>query len=394
MPTLVFPDANKLRELGTEFATLAHVPIVVASSGQLLDEPSDYLRHRALMVWRGGRNIRPSANTVRVLGYDLTTFLDWCDAVDVSWKNIERGQDTIPQSLTGYARMMSDGRWSQTGKALDRATIDRRLHTAWDFLAYAADRGWRAPIVGPTIAGYGKTMAHEKTYAIPAKTDVAAWLDRLRGTTKPAQWLMVQMIFEGGLRREEVVRLRASDIPTPDRFSSDDHQHLTIRFGTKGGRQPDDPTHEGRPRTIRLRTSFVERLHVHKMSIKERQGTLSRTGSKAPELFLNPQNGEAFSPAQLNKLFNRAAPAPTAPWTPHMGRHFYACWTLLEFLAQEAILSGMGKGALAPAALEAYGKPSLLRLQTYLGHASPDTTDIYLRWASEHLRVNGVEGVR
>lgn len=391
MSTIVFPDADTLRAHGPQFAALAHIPIVMSGSGELLDEPSDYLRHRALMVWRGGRNIRPSANTIRVLGYDLTSFLDWCAAVETHWKNIERGQDTIPASLTGYARMMSDGRWSQSGEGLDRATIDRRLHTAWDFLAYAADRGWRTPITGPTIVGYGRAVAQERSYTIPSKTDVLAWLDRLRNETKPAQWLMAQLIFEGGLRREEVVCLRAKDIPTPAQFTADDHQHLTIRFGTKGGRAPDDPSRSGKPRTIRLRTSFVERLHIHKQSPRERHGTLSRTGSTAPELFLNPANGNAFSPAQLNKIFNRAKPAPAPQWTPHMGRHFYACWTLLEFLAQEASLSGMGKGALAPAALEAYGKPSLLRLQTYLGHSSSDTTDVYLRWASEHLRVNGLK---
>ena len=398
MASLVFPDRDRLVEHGSELLSLAHIPIVLHPSGAVFTEATDYLRDRALMLWRNGRKKRPSAGTVRQTAYDMTTFLDWCDETGVDWRTIERGHDADPRSLVGYARMMADGRWSTKGP-VQRATIETRLAIAIDFLSYAAapPRSWRAPFDAAPILGYGQASPSDKRYDVPTKPAVAAWLERLRAETHPAQHLMVQTIFEAGLRREEALALRAHQIPHPDAFKPGPFQHIEVSYGTKGGREPSDPDRIGKRRMVRIRTAFVERLHLHKMNPRERGAALRvhaerhPTDSAPEHLFLNPETGLPYALSQPNKLFKRGGPAPTSPWTPHMGRHFYACWTLLEFLQEEARLAGLRRGDLIPSTLEALGHASLLRLRAYLGHESSDTTDIYLAWASEHLRINFAE---
>ena len=398
MAAVLFPDKDRLVEHGSEFSVLSHIPIVLHPTGAVFTEATDYLRDRALMLWRAGRKKSPSAGSVRQTAYNLTNFLDWCGEMDLDWRGIERGHDASPKSLVGYARMMADGRWSDAGP-IARNTIEARLAIALDFLSYsaAAQRKWRAPFDAAPILGYGRVSSSDRRYAVPTRVEVAAWLDRLRGETHPSQWLMTQMIFEAGLRREEAVALRAHQIPEPSAFSDGAYQHIEIIYGTKGGRDPSDPDRKGKARTVRVRTEFLERLHLHARNPRERPASVATFRIAHPEgrvpdhLFLNPDTGLPYSLAQPNKLFQRAAPLPTTPWTPHMGRHFYACWTLLELLQEESHLATLRRGDLLPSTLKEFGHSSLLRLKQYLGHASEETTDIYLAWASEHLRINLVE---
>lgn len=401
LASILFPDPERLAEHGADFSALSHIPVVLHATGAVFSEATDYLRDRALMIWRNGRKKSPSAGSVRQVAYNLSNFLDWCDEMDLDWRVIERGHDADPRSLVGYARMMADGRWADDGP-ISRPTIEARLAVAVDFLSYAAaaPRRWRGAFDDAPILGYGRVAASDKRHAIPSKREVAVWFDRLRAEVCPAQYLMTQLIFEGGLRREEAVAVRVGQIPSLDAFSPGPYQHVGISYGTKGGRDPADPERKGKPRTIRLRTDFVERLYLHIQNPKERPAAVAafrrrRHGEKVPDhLFLNPETGLPYSIAHPNKLFKRALPAPTEPWTPHMGRHFYACWTLLELLQEEARLAGLRRGDLLPSALKSFGHSSLLRLKQYLGHVSEETTDIYLAWASEHLRINLIEEAR
>ncbi|WP_417729587.1 hypothetical protein [Roseovarius sp.] len=401
MASILFPDPDRLAEHSPEFSVLSHIPIVLHPTGAVFTEATDYLRDRALMIWRNGRRKSPSAGSVRQFAYNLSNFLDWCDEMDLDWRGIDRGHDAEPRSLVGYARMMADGRWSDDGP-ISRATIEARLSVALDYLSYAAaaPRRWRGSFDDAPILGYGQVASADRRCAIPSKADVATWLDRLRVETYPAQHLMTQAIFETGLRREEAVAIRSSQIPPPEAFYPGPYQHIEISYGTKGGRDPADSDRKGKPRTIRVRTDFLERLYLHARNPKERPAALAvfrerHPGEKAPDhLFLNPETGSPYSIAQPNKLFKRAAPAPMSPWTPHMGRHFWACWTLLELLQEEAHLAGLRRGDLLPSTLKEFGHSSLLRLKQYLGHVSEETTDIYLAWASEHLRINLMEDSR
>lgn len=383
---------------------MAHLPVVLASSGRVHAEATDYLRDRGLGRWSQASSRRPSANSVRAYAQDLVNFLEFCEWIRVDWRHIERGHDADHASLIGYASHMANGTWSKAGEGLNPVTIARRPDVAQDFLAYAADsaRGWRSPFRPTVIQGFGRRRADAQHMTLPRRQDVDAWLDEIESRSSRANYLMARLIFEGGLRREEVVSIHAGTLPSPAKFDlSDVYQFITIQHGTKGQRDPSDPAKVGKARVVRLRNDFVELLHAYRTAPRWRPAAVRRfleqnPGKLAPkELFLNPKTGAPFAVGHLNEVFDLACPKnrQTEKWSPHIGRHCYACWTLLEFTRETAELTGAESGFLVSGGAEILARGALGRLQAHLGHESDRTTDLYVRWVDDQMRLQNGGGL-
>lgn len=381
MVSLVYPDMKTLLSYGGSFDGFASRPILIEEGGSLMEAATKYVDDRAELKWQVGKLKRPSAETIKKYSYALANFLEWCECHHLDWRTIERGDDVTIASVAGYARMMATGAWCRNPKEpLKQETIEYRAAVAQDFLVFASAKGFRRHYHSVPVVGHGAPKPFRDFSEMPDKIQVRSWLEALRRVTPASHWLMPQTIFETGLRRQEVVRLKESDVLSvvrkPDRF-----QHLRVKHGTKGGKE----------RPIRLRTAYLDRLVQY--CLTDRRSAIAnfilrKPKEKVPdELFLNPRSGERWNEVQINRLFGLIEP-PCPIWSPHVGRHFYACWTLLEFLEEEANLARLDARELVTSTLESWGRPALIRLQRYLGHSHPDTTDLYLQWASEHLRVN------
>lgn len=399
MPSLVLPDPDRLREHGTP--RLVGVPVVLHDDGRFFPEVSAYLRERALFRWRAGEgrghSVRrpPSENTLVKVGEDLGHFFDWCVALKIDWRTVEWSSVSGSKSLEGYMRAMQSRRLVQRGVkkiGLAASTIERRMFVAVDFLDFAGTKGWRTPL--PEVLPVVKVASEPREVEIPQMAKIEAWRAQVPVTyaDQRAYQLLIGSILEMGLRREEAALLRDSDIPDPKDVKPGPWQILTIRYGTKGMRTPGDPEKKGKPRKVKVATEWLETLNIYRRTGAPwgRRAALARfreanPGKPAPkELFLKPRDGTPVSREYVRLLWNEVAERPHPGWSPHAGRHFYACRMLAALIERDRRRAKIQGHELLPH-LDALGRGALLELSEFLGHVDPKTTDVYLRWVREFL---------
>lgn len=201
---------------------------------------------------------------------------------------------------------------------------------------------------------------------------------------------MSRMAFEMGLRREEIVCFRATGVPEITEIEESTFVYIPVWHGTKGGRSRLDDSLAGKRRTIRVASSFAKQLYAFKNGPSQRIADLNSLRQKFPtaadpkELFFNPQTNKRYTPGHLNHLFKKENPPDVAGWSPHIGRHTYASWMLVELIEKSTSHSELVRaisfekfGAIADRAIEA--------VQGFLGHEKQDTTERYIRWAHAHF---------
>lgn len=354
MPSVVIPDAERLREHGV--ARLVGVPVLLHDDGGFHAEASAYLRDRALFRWRfgekrGGAAKRvPSEKTLAGAAEDLAHFLDYCAATRIDWRRVEWSGPQSKRSIEGYMTAMRMRRRRVRGEVrvgLAARTIERRVSTAIDFLDFAAGRGWRTSLpILPAIRLAPKPGSIE----IPDAAEVAAWREaaRARYARLAVNRLVIESILEMGLRNEEVCLLRDGDIPRPQAFKPGPYQVILIQYGTKGYRTPGDLEKRGKPRKVRVATAWLEELDLYRRTKAPwgRKAALARFRAMNPkvplpkELFLTTTKGTPFTPDYVRLVFDGVGDRPCPGWTPHGGRHFYACRTLVDLIERDRRRAG------------------------------------------------------
>jgi integrase len=384
---------------------LVGVPVILHDDGQFFHEASSYLRDRSLMRWCAGEGRgkpslkRPSENTLRNLAGDLTHFFDFCAAVGADWR--ELGWSTLrgKRSIEGYISAMRARRHKVRGEmriGLAPRTIEQRVTNAIDFLDYAASRDWRKLL--PTNLPAVDLPPEPSSLEIPSPRAIRAWRDAVaeRFEKDVSYHLLIESIMRMGLRREESALLRASDIPNAKALRPGEWQFLIIRYGTKGYREFGDPEKKGKKRKVRVSTDWVLKLIDYKNTRASwgRRAALAKFRKKNPgaplpkELFLTTTKGGPITAEYVRLLWDMAGPRPHPSWTPHAGRHFYACMTLVDLIERDRQRAGI-PGHLLLQNVDALGRGAMIELSEYLGHASPSTTDTYLRWVRAFFGTGG-----
>ena len=121
---------------------------------------------------------------------------------------------------------------------------------------------------------------------------------------------------------------------------------MWIRHGTKGGRTPNDPEKNGKERPIRVPVDFLMELHGyargHRMlCLKAYRELAKKMGSALPppkQLFLSRHTGRPYSYGRFHALWTSTL-VPFKGFSPHLGRHTWAFYTLLEKIREQARLS-------------------------------------------------------
>lgn len=152
---LILPQKNDLSLFGAEAVKLAGIPIVISNEGHLETIVTDFMIERSLGSWCGFSGARLSANSILDLARDIIGFLNYCAALGVDWVSLERGDETKPASVVGYANAMDVGSWAFGSRPISSHTISRRTNAIQDILCYAGSKGYRDPYEIRSIRGYG-----------------------------------------------------------------------------------------------------------------------------------------------------------------------------------------------------------------------------------------------
>lgn len=435
---LVFPNAGDLTSAG--FGKVANVPAIFDSEPGYARLPSRFLIDRAIGSWdpsgRGAKpNPRPPSRiSIKNFGYWLCNALEWAEV---------RGFDLMTCDYTTvligrYQTEMLKGIWSQDQNPLSPSTVNARVDLALEFQMWCADKGHREPFFIPTqtrsyyVGSHtnsrsheaktvesrrGKVKANKHTLAFPSDDEIMAWRKRVydQPVVGATQGLMVDHILQTAIRREELSCWRVDTLPlNPNDWNIvNPHQPeekqlvaVTINKGTKGREFYTDEYGDkiGPQGTIQLPLQLCKRIDAYRNT--ERQFALKhltrgvRNLSKARQireqtvhLYLHPKSGKRYTGDQIYRFWVQAG--GPKHWSPHLGRDWWACQYLWQKMQEHTALIKKVQGF---ATLDA-GHPLLRALkdtvlqviqydiQPQLRHANSATTEIYLQWLFNQLRV-------
>lgn len=413
MAYLFKADRGALAAAGHE--RFAHVPFILSADMAYLDGPNRFLRERATGDWHlnrrdgapNGRAPKPCENTVMAYARDIENAWSFFEHFGLDWRTV-----SYQRLLDTYDRWMGDGRWSSDGKRLEDSTINRRVDTVVECLSWAADRGLRERFEVATElrtetvrAGrfahreqrsveirIGRRRVHPRKLRLPAASEVQGWLAEVavrRGRTKA---LMCRAILETGMRLEETALLRARQLPDPAEFGPGRPARMEILYGTKGSRVAGDPEKKGKPRTLRFTVAFLQELTNYKQLRRAKALSAFRSlnpGRPLPEgLFLSERTGEPVTPAALYKAWHECASLPFPGFSPHIGRHTFACFTVLRLIRDETALIAKTIDSVPKSLILQHATNLIdIYIRPVLGHVSERTTERYLDWVADHLLV-------
>lgn len=108
----------------------------------------------------------------------------------------------------------------------------------------------------------------------------------------------------------------------------------------------------------------------------------ARRRNPPTELFLSDFTG---APVSAQKFYDAWVNAPSLPfegWSPHPGRHYWACKTLLIELERMRKQANLMSGSGMPITWITGSATDIIQLiiQPQLGHMDKKTTDMYLGW--------------
>jgi hypothetical protein len=406
------------------FGRVASLPCIFDARPGYHRLSSRYLIDRGLGVWspehRG--NVprvmpQPSKQTMRNYAYWLANFLEWAEL-----RGLNLLTCSYAEHIQGrYQSEMLQGAWSRNGSPLGPRTVNLRVQQACDFLIWTADKGLRKAFdvaqevtrvrSGPfrrireVITRKGKVRQNVRRLRMPTDDQIHAWLDRVYGRFGYAKGLMCETILLTALRREEIACWRTNTLPedpktwhisNPDAPAAEQNVLIRIRFGTKGpdfGRDHDDKI--GPARDIWIPLVLAKRLHEYRM--RRRNTPLKKWVSAAPaaadqrqrirkavHLFLDEQSGARITSKELYNAWTRVE-LPYKGWSPHLGRHWWACSKLWRAMHKHKRLIELDVEN-APLLIESTAMSTIqLQIQPQLGHAHVGTCMIYLQWASDML---------
>jgi integrase len=390
MAKVFFPNRERLSAKG--YAAVAHVPVLFDTNGRYLREHNRYLRERARLEWHpgaGGDILRP--RTLSNIADKLKNFATWCAARSVDWRTVTYAR------ILDYQSEQIDGRWSVLGGKLLPSTANERADEATSFVRWAADRRLRGPFdvkmfvtrgsralgVGPAPVRSGRAKEdiispEQAGFVLPEREEVREWLEAVRAQRGYSKYLACKIIMNTGARRHEVEALTTAQWPTDEAISRAISRRLfsvPMRLTvTKGGR----------PRTIRVPIALAKEVREFingKRKNYARRFYLANDKTRTDRLLLSDDlaaHGRPISAQTIYRCFSEVEPGPSH-WSPHKGRHVFACFWVLSALSVEADRSG-GLKTKSADWVNNRGEFWLKALQRQFGHVSTATTEEYLRW--------------
>lgn len=435
---LIFPDSNELIKAG--FGRVAHVPVIFDSEPGYSRLPSRFLLDRALGLWdsefRGSKpNPRPPSRvSIKNFGYWLCNALEWAEVRSIDLMTCDYTTDLVGR----YQQEMLKGIWSQNGKPLAAQTVNSRVDVALEFQNWCSDKGYRGAVHIPTVtrnyavgshttskshgpkpveARKGKVRANKRNLAFPSTDEIRLWRKRIyeQPFVGATHGLMVDHILETAIRREELACWRVDTLPldpknwiivNPQQPEAAQQVSVTLEKGTKGRQYYIDGYGDkvGPQGVILLPLSLCNRIHAYRN--KDRLLALKNVTrgvrnlvkvrqllDQSVHLYLHPKTGSRYTGDQIYQLWTKAE--GPEHWSPHLGRDWWACQYLWQRMQAHANLIEQLHGIttrqthhpLLRALKDTVLQVIQLEIMPQLRHSHSGTTEIYLQWLFNQLRV-------
>lgn len=349
----------------------AGFPILLDAQMSIIEPAFSYLLELAIIPGRSH-----AMETLRTYSEHLH---DWFDALEQSglgWRLADEG------TIAAYRNRMLATPSPHTGRPYARSTVNDRVRTICRFYAWAHRRGLIEALpfdyveVSLRSARRQGMLAHldRRPATVMANILTVAEAERL---PRPLRVDQIQSLFRHlsspydliaewalatGMRRKELCGLQLNQVPDVAHLDIDDDPLVGIALTiTKGNR----------PRTVYPPLRLIDRTHWY---VGEQRATLVRRrgtdpGYRPPSaLFLN-SSGDPVSRARFSAAFRAAFQAAGLIGSGHWLRHTFAMSMLVRLQKQAATTPDLNP---------------LKIVQLLLGHASIQTTAIYLRCVELH----------
>ncbi len=343
-------------------------PILLWDSMESCTEANEFLRHYLL---RGAIGSRKSWEPTGRALYDYFSFLQ---AHELRWDDVDRGeQKTLLAAYRDYCFRTA---------GLQRNTVRNRLAYLCEFYSFAQQRGWvkqlpfgyetrrtmRANGFLAHVDGGGATKsvldvmprAHKDLPEYLSLTQIHALL---AAATNPHHRMMIRLALGSGLRREELATFPRAYVFDPD-LAGRTERNIRVHLDPEDGSGM--LTKGNKPRSIYISRRLMKDLNHYAIHERGRRSSLSLVPQNP--LFLN-QFGERFTAdgKSLNRIIKETGEKAGVRAWAHLLRHTYATHTLVS------LQRGADRGRIEP----------LVFLQHQLGHASVQTTMVYLHLVNE-----------
>lgn len=408
---LFFPTEEGLIAEG--FRSYLGIPCVFGPNWVYQDDVSRYLRERALRVYKpvNTRNTkkRLSPKSMSTLGQALCNALEYFDLrkLDVDEITYET------HILDGYQAEMENGTFSVDMRKLKERTVTQRVDEFCNYVQWRHAKGLRSEFYVPTVtksvplsetknshghratrstqSRVGKRRADPINLRLPTEAEKDKWLKGVRIKKGATKHLMCELIIESAIRRLECVEWRIDTLPTEKSKWQVKGARVTIKLteGTKGEAH----------RFITLPVKIARRLYEYRTRVRPqliKQWIAAATTSAAKEwrkanqphrLFLSEYTLEPISYGSLYDAWKNSGYLPYEDWSPHLGRHYWACKQLLTELHRLAKQKGYVRRSDIPLDWITGNAESIITMviQRQLGHIDAGTTQSYLLWAAEEF---------
>jgi integrase len=416
---LFWPDEKDMRRSG--YASVAHVPCIFDGAWSYVGAASRYLRERALLEWSPGRgrgavvisNRFPTKKSLTVYGEALCNFLEWAGARGFDWRSVNY-RDHI---VGGYQAEMVNGCWSAAGKPLSPATINLRVKEVCNFLQWASDNALRVSFEVlyayksmsannakstyghrriEVVVRAGAVRKNPKSLRMPTDDELRRWHKSVLIEKGAVKALMCELIIQTGIRREEAVQWRVDTLPInrSDWNVQGGIVQVEICFGTKGQKYRVNERDEKGPSRIicvplrlalalndYLVTKWPQLRRKYVQSAPSDVEKRSRIRAGESRLFLSEYSGEPISSQALYQAWVGVTHLPFDGWSPHGGRHYWACKTLLIEMNRRSDQRGGIQGGASLDWITGCAMDTLMMIiKPQLGHISSETSELYLVW--------------
>lgn len=424
-----WPHSSALKASG--LTSPSKVPCIFRTTGEIVESASNYLRSLAtsnpvdsssgLMLIKFSGRIGKTRISNRTYGESLVNLHDWIEATHRDWKTMNYEDDI----LNGYQRDMVTGNWSRDRRPLAPSTINLRVGIACSYFDWAMKNGLRSEFFVPTIKrvravqngvstrGHkpkvikiriGAVRRSPMTLHIPKIHEVDKWLKSVKANSGSVKQLMCETVIETAVRREEICQWRFDTLPLnpSDWRVVGDVVMVTLEYGAKGPKYDDGRGDEvGPAREIEIPLALAEKLHTYRTYVRpkllakfvkaarSKEERLRRKTNAERRMFLSEASGTPISAKCFYKAWKKSSSLPYASWSPHLGRHFWACTKLLRETSRRLSIPGRLKPDFDTGFGVAHATASdiiKLVLKPQLGHMSEETVEIYLVWIMRALR--------
>lgn len=342
-------------------------PILLWDSMESCVQANHFFRHYLLRGDIGSERSWPS--TGRAM-YDFFSFLQ---AHELDWRDVDRGEaKSLVAAYRDFCRVACE---------LAPRSICQRLHYICKFYDFALERRWvtrlpfayeeRAVRREPGFLAHveaigGKTMVNDvmprRPKDLPKFLSMAEVKALLAAADNPHHRMLMRLALHTGLRREELATFPLAYVFNPDKTGRSE-RNLRIRLDPFDGSGM--MTKGSKSRDVYISRKLMVELYRYVMKVRGERASLSKTPQRA--LFLN-QSGKPYGDGgkSINRNICETGKRAGILVHTHMLRHTYATHTL-------AALQRNRESGLDP----------LVYVQQQLGHASIQTTMVYLHLVNE-----------